>query len=98
PKAAQAKAAAVAKPGAKAAAKPVLPANAPAGRRIVLGEITVPSGHLAIFDVGLVGYLPRPALEPAIVKATVPADRPLAVTGVSVGKGRFGDCWDHVAI
>lgn len=63
-----------------------------------LGEITVPSGTLCIFDVGLVGYLPRPALEPALVKAEVPADRALPVVGRRVGKGRFADCWDHVAV
>jgi len=62
------------------------------------GEITVPSGQLAVFDIGLVGYLPRPALEPAIVKVTVPSDRPLPVIGVPVGRGRFADCWDHVAV
>ena len=66
--------------------------------RIALGEITVPSGKLAIFDVGLVGYLPLDALEPAIIKADVPTDRPLRVVGVPVGKGRFSDCWDHVSI
>jgi len=66
--------------------------------QIALGEITCPSGTLAIFDVGLVGYLPREALEPAIVKASVPADRPLRVVGARVGTGRFGDCWDHVAV
>jgi len=65
---------------------------------IALGEITVPSGTLAIFDIGLVGYLPREALEPAIVKATVPRDRALPVIGTRVGTGRFGDCWDHVSI
>jgi len=69
-----------------------------AGASEVLGEITVPSGTLTVFDVGLVGYLPRPALEPALVKATVPADRTLPVIGRRVGKGRFGDCWDHVAV
>src|SRR3569623_729455 len=63
-----------------------------------LGEITVPSGTLCVFDVGLVGYLPRPALEPALVKAQVPADRALAVVGQRVGKGRYADCWDHVAV
>src|SRR5262245_58732146 len=57
----------------------------------LLGEITVPSGKLAVFDVGLVGYLPREALEPAIVKADVPSDRPLRVVGTLVGKGRFAD-------
>lgn len=63
-----------------------------------LGEITVPSGTLAVFDVGLVGYLPRPALEPALVTASVPSDRALPVVGRRVGKGRFADCWDHVAV
>jgi hypothetical protein len=63
-----------------------------------LGTVTVPSGKLAIFDVGLVGYLPRPALEPALVTAEVPADRELAVVGTRVGKGRFADCWDHIAV
>jgi hypothetical protein len=58
----------------------------------------VPSGKLAIFDIGLMGYLPRPALEPAIVTASVPSDRALQVIGVPVGKGRFSDCWDHVAV
>jgi len=69
-----------------------------AGATERLGEITVPSGTLAVFDVGLVGYLPRPALEPALVTAAVPADRALPVVGQRVGKGRFADCWDHVAV
>ena len=68
------------------------------GQSRVLGEITVPSGKLAIFDVGLVGYLPREALEPAIVTCDVPSDRALRVLGAPVGKGRFKDCWDHVAV
>ena len=63
-----------------------------------LGEITVPSGTLCVFDIGLVGYLPRPALEPALVKTEVPADRALPVVGQRVGKGRYADCWDHVAV
>jgi hypothetical protein len=63
-----------------------------------MGEITVPSGTLCVFDVGLVGYLPRPALEPALVKTDVPADRALPVVGQRVGKGRYADCWDHVAV
>ncbi|HEY5948003.1 MAG TPA: hypothetical protein VIV40_21050, partial [Kofleriaceae bacterium] len=63
-----------------------------------LGEITAPSGTLAVFDVGLVGYLPRPALEPALVTTSVPSDRALPVIGKRVGKGRFADCWDHVAV
>jgi hypothetical protein len=63
-----------------------------------LGQITVPSGKLAIFDIGLVGYMPREALEPAIVTCEVPRDRPLIVTGTRVARGRFADCWDHVTI
>jgi hypothetical protein len=63
-----------------------------------LGSITCPSGTLGIFDIGLMGYLPRPALEPAIVKAPVPANRELRVVGERVGRGRFADCWDHVAV
>lgn len=65
---------------------------------ITLGEITIPSGTLAIFDVGLVGYLPREALEPAIVKAAVPTTGPLRVVGTRVGTGRFTDCWDNVSV
>ena len=63
-----------------------------------LGTITCPSGKLAILDIGLVGFLPRGALEPQIVKADVPRDRELSITGSRVGRGRFADCWDHVAI
>jgi hypothetical protein len=63
-----------------------------------LGEVTAPSGKLAVFDVGLVAYLPRPALEPALVLADVPRERVLPVVGRRVGTGRFADCWDHVAV
>ncbi len=63
-----------------------------------LGEITVPSGTLAIFDIGLFGFLPREALEPAIITASVPADRALSVIGVPVAQGRFTHCWDHIAV
>ena len=82
-------------------AKPAGAEPAAASKRPVietLGSITCPSGKLAILDIGLVGYLPRPALEPMIVKADVPRDRPLSVTGTRVGRGRFADCWDHVSI
>jgi hypothetical protein len=68
------------------------------GQSRLLGEIKIPSGKLAIFDIGLYGYLPRDALEPAIVTCTVPSDRALRVLGAPVGKGRFADCWDHVAV
>jgi hypothetical protein len=63
-----------------------------------LGEVTAPSGKLCVFDIGLVGFLPRPALEPALIVVDVPRDRPLAVAGRRVGKGRFADCWDHVSV
>jgi len=65
---------------------------------VTIGEVTAPSGALAIFDIGLIGYLPREALEPAMIVARVPADRALPVVGRRLGKGRFADCWDHVAI
>jgi hypothetical protein len=65
---------------------------------VLLGEITVPSGKLVIFDIGLFGYLPRDTLAPLLIRADVPRDRPLRVLGTRVGKGRFADCWDHVAI
>jgi hypothetical protein len=64
----------------------------------LLGEITCPSGTLGIFDVGLLGYLGREALEPAIIKADVPIDRSFAVIGHRVGSGRFGECWDRVIV
>jgi len=63
-----------------------------------MGEVTAPSGKLALFDVGLIGYLPREALEPAMIVAPVPANRALPVVGRRLGKGRFADCWDCVAI
>ena len=81
----------------KPASKPT--ATVPASDRIErLGVVTAPTGRLCVFDIGLIGYLPRPALEPALVIAEVPSDRELAVVGRRVGKGRFADCWDHVAI
>jgi hypothetical protein len=68
------------------------------GPRVVLGTITVPSGKLAIFDVDLMGYLPREALEPLIITADVPPDRALPVIATRVQHGRFPDRWDHVAV
>ena len=85
---------------AKAKVKPKAkprPAKPPHGIE-QLGEVTAPSGKLAVFDVGLIGYLPREALEPALVIAEVPNQRALPVVGRRVGKGRFADCWDHVAV
>jgi hypothetical protein len=66
--------------------------------RVHIGECTAPSGKLALFDIGLVGFLPREALEPMLVVIDVPRDRELAVLGQRVGSGRFADCWDHVAV
>jgi hypothetical protein len=94
------------KPQKKSPKKPPPPkrrqavkAGAALSRQVeALGEITVPSGTLCVFDIGLVGYLPRPALEPALVKTEVPTDRALPVIGHRVGKGRYADCWDHVAV
>ncbi|HUS29833.1 MAG TPA: hypothetical protein VMZ53_15115 [Kofleriaceae bacterium] len=79
---------------------PKRPIGASAGHSgELLGEITCPSGTLDVFDVGLLGYLGRDALEPAIVKAQVPSDRALAVIGHRVGAGKeYGDCWDRVIV
>ena len=64
-----------------------------------LGDIAIPSGKLAIFDVGLMGYLPREALEPALIVADVgKRKRKLRVLGKRVGTGRFASCWDHVVV
>jgi hypothetical protein len=63
-----------------------------------LGYVTCPSGKLAIFDIGLVGFLPRHALEPMIVTCDVPTDRALPLTGTRVAAGEFADCWDHLTI
>jgi hypothetical protein len=82
-------------PKKKSAAPKVAPA---AGSGELLGEITVPSGTLAVFDIGLLGFLPREAMEPAIIKTAAPTDHPLAVIGHRVGKGRYADCWDHVIV
>ncbi len=79
----------------KAATKKVAPT---VGAGELLGEITVPSGTVALFDIGLLSFLPREAMEPAIIKTTAPSDRPLAVIGHRVGKGRYADCWDHVVV
>jgi hypothetical protein len=102
PKKAAPKKKVVAKPKKKAVAakkkvarKPVAPRSA-SGE--LLGEITVPSGTLAVFDIGLLGFLPRDAMEPAIIKTPAPTDRALAVVGHRVGKGRYADCWDHVVV
>ncbi len=64
----------------------------------VLGKVTAPSGKLAIFDIGLFGFLPREALEPALIVVDVPPDRPLAVVGERVGSGRFKSNWAHVSV
>jgi len=63
-----------------------------------LGEVTAPSGKLAIFDVGLFPFLPRDTLEPALVTSEVPAATALPVFGRRVGAGRFSDSWDYVAV
>ena len=62
-----------------------------------LGEVVAPSGKLAIFDIGLMGFLPRDALEPALIVVDVPATG-LPVIGTRVGSGRFADCWDSVIV
>ena len=89
------------KPKQKQKPKPKLESGAPAGSADgieILGKVTAPSGKLAIFDIGLFGFLPREALEPAIIVVDVPPDRPLAVVGQRLGNGRFKANWDHVSV
>ena len=69
-----------------------------ASRTEKLGEVTAPSGKIAIFDVGLFPFLPRDTLEPALVTCEVPAKKTLPVLGRRVGAGRFAECWDYVAV
>jgi hypothetical protein len=83
---------------AKPKKKPRPSPNVSASASETIGTVTVPSGTMAVFDIGLVGHLPMAALEPALVKVSAPSDRPLEVVGVRVGKGRFADCWDYVAV
>jgi len=85
------------KPKPKPKAKPQPKPKATGGLELI-GEVTAPSGKLAIFDVGLVGFLPREALEPALIVVDVPRDRALPVLGQRVGSGRYADRWDHVAV
>lgn len=60
----------------------------------VLGEVTLPSGVLAIFDVGMFGMLTREQLEPMlVVAADLPTGRALRVVGQRMGTGKFADCW-----
>jgi hypothetical protein len=64
-----------------------------------LGCVGVPSGELALYDVGLAGSLPAEQLATwMVVCADVPRDRPLRVIGARLGRGRFERCWDWVAV
>jgi len=58
----------------------------------VLGTVTCPSGRLAVFDIGLAGFLPREALEPALIVVDLPAERPLRVHGPRV-RARYRAAW-----
>jgi hypothetical protein len=83
----------------KAKAKAAAPKPKPSTSTTTkLGEVTAPSGKLAIFDVGLFPFLPRDTLEPALVTCEVPANAKLPVFGRRVGAGRFAECWDFVAV
>jgi hypothetical protein len=82
----------------KAKAKAKAKAKVGGESEIEIGRVSCPSGKLAIFDIGLVGFLPREALEPMLVVVDVPRDRELPIVGQRVGSGRYADCWEHVAV
>jgi hypothetical protein len=64
-----------------------------------LGRVGVPSGELAVYDVGLAGSLAAEQLATwMVVCGGVPRDRPLRVIGARLGRGRFARCWDWVAV
>jgi len=63
-----------------------------------LGRVRAPSGEIAIFDVGLAGSVAAHDLERWMVTAPAPRDRELRVIGSRLGRGRFGACWDWVAV
>lgn len=65
-----------------------------------LGMVSVPSGVLTLCDAGHIGmYLNEeiPAV-PVVRIEGMPKDRALRVIGKRLGKGRFKQCWDWVAI
>ena len=65
----------------------------------MLGRVRAPSGELAIFDVGLAGQVAHEQLAQwMVVVDGVPRDRDLRVIGARLGRGRFGTCWDWVAV
>lgn len=65
-----------------------------------LGEVTVPSGTLRIFDSGALALV-RDGLIPAVQEVRVdalPIDRALPVYGERVGAGELAELWDHVRV
>lgn len=65
----------------------------------MLGRVRAPSGELAIFDVGLAGQeAAEQVAQWMVVVGDVPRDRELKVIGARLGRGRFGACWDWVAV
>lgn len=65
-----------------------------------LGDVTVPSGVLAVYDVGLVGLVLAGRLPevPTVRVSGLPTDRALAVVGQRLADGDWGDNWNFVAV
>ncbi len=71
-----------------------------AAMREHIGQVTVPTGTLVVFDCGAYalvssGAIPRPQ---EVRVEGLPHDRALEVVGARVGEGDFADCWDHLRV
>lgn len=65
-----------------------------------LGEVTVPSGVLRLFDVGALALVARGHLTevPDVRVGGLPVDRPLQVVARRIAEGRFAGEWDFFRV
>lgn len=66
----------------------------------LLGEVTVPSGVLRLFDVGALALVASGQLAevPDVRIAGLPRDRPLRVVGQRLAHGDFAGAWDSFRV
>lgn len=68
---------------------------------VLLGNVTLPSGVVAIYDVGVTAFVLSGQIPelPTVRVAGLPADRALDVFGVATDDDEaYNDGWDHVVI